>query len=112
MNTLRNLSDHYLKELKKLSKQELIQRIDWKEGTIKRQNNVNQISCVYKINVYKNKTLAHSISMDWDDNPHGARFNEVKDLASSLITAYQDYESLIETEIIIKDDWNELQIIK
>jgi len=109
---MKHINEHYLKELKKLSKQELIQRIDWKEGTIKRQNNVNQISGVYKINVYKNKTLAHSISMDWDDNPHGARFNEVKDLASSLITAYQDYESLIETEIIIKDDWNELQIIK
>ena len=109
---MKHINEHYLKELKKLSKQELIQRIDWKEGTIKRQNNVNQISGVYKINVYKNKSLVHSISMDWDDNPHGARFNEVKDLASSLITAYQDYESLIETEIIIKDDWNELQIIK
>ena len=109
---MKHINDHYLKELKKLSKQELIQRIDWKEGTIKRQNNVNQISGVYKINVYKNKSLVHSISMDWDDNPHGARFNEVKDLASSLITAYQDYESLIETEIIIKDDWDELQIIK
>ena len=46
---MRNLSDHYLKELKKLSKQELIQRIDWKEGTINRQNNVNEISGVYKI---------------------------------------------------------------
>ena len=109
---MKHINEHYLKELKKLSKQELIQRIDWKEGTIKRQNNVNQISGVYKINVYKNKSLVHSISMDLDDNPHGARFNEVKDLASSLITAYQDYESLIETEIIIKDDWDELQIIK
>ena len=108
MNTLRNLSEHYLKELKKLSKQELIQRIDWKEGTINRQNNVNEISGVYKINVYKNKSLVHSISMGWKDNPHGARFNDVKDLASSLMTAYQDYESLIETEIIIKDDWDEL----
>ena len=46
--------------------------------------------------------------MGWKDNPHGARFNEVKDLASTLMTAYQDYESLIETEIIIKDDWDEL----
>ena len=79
-----------------LSKQELIQRIDWKVGTIKRQNNVNEISGAYKINVYKNKSLIHSISMGWKDNPHGARFNEVKDLASTLMTAYQDYESLIE----------------
>ena len=109
---MKHINEHYLKELKKLSKQELIQRIDWKEGTIKRQNNVNQISGVYKINVYKNKSLIHSISMDWDNNPHGAIFNEVKGLASSLMTAYQDYESLIETEIIIKDDWDELQIIK
>jgi len=109
---MKHINDHYLKELKKLSKRELIQRIDWKEGTINRQNNVNQISGVYKINVYKNKSLIHSISMDWDNNPHGARFNEVKGLASSLMTAYQDYESLIETEIIIKDDWDELQIIK
>ena len=109
---MKHINEHYLKELKKLSKQELIQRIDWKEGTINRQNNVNQISGVYKINVYKNKSLVHSIYMDWDNNPHGARFNEVKDLAISLMTAYQDYESLIETEIIIKDDWDELQIIK
>ena len=43
----------------------------------------------------------------WDDNPHGASFDEIKDLEHALMKSYQDYESLIESEIILFDDWDE-----
>ena len=34
-------------------------------------------------------------------------YDEVKDLEHSLMAAYQDYDSLVESEIIIKNDWDE-----
>ena len=34
-------------------------------------------------------------------------WDEVKDLEHSLMAAYQDYESIVESLIIIKNDWDE-----
>ena len=61
----------------------------------------------YKIIISKNKKQVQELNFTWEDNPHGCRYDEVKDLEHSLMAAYQDYDSLVESEIIIKNDWDE-----
>ena len=61
----------------------------------------------YNIKIFKNKEEVVDLDFGWEDNPHGSKWDEVKDLEHSLMTAYQDYDSLIESEILIKNDWDE-----
>lgn len=105
----KNLNEYQKENYKTKTKKELLQTIDWMQGDINKHRNNDLISGCYTIEVYKNKIPVQTISLGWSENPHGANFSEVKQLAQSLMTAYQDYESLIETKIILLDDWDELK---
>ena len=105
---MENLTEHQIKSYKKQSKKELIQSLNWMQGRLNKANLKDDISGCYIIEVYKNKIPVQTISMDWDDNPHGAKFSEIQQLANSLMNAYQDYDSLIETKIILLEEWDEL----
>jgi hypothetical protein len=105
---MKNLTDYQIKNYKKQTKKELIQSLDWVQGRLNKANLKDDISGCYIIEVYKNKIPVQTISMGWNENPHGARFSEIQQLANCLMSAYQDYDSLIETKIILLEEWDEL----
>jgi len=106
----KNLNDYQIMNYSRLTKKELMQQLDWMQGSINKSNYKDDIGGCYIIEVYKNKIPVQTLKFDWDTNPHGAKFSEVKELAITLMRAYQDYSSLIETKIILLDDWDELPI--
>ena len=104
----KNLNDYQIMNYSRLTKKELMQQLDWMQGSLNKANYKDDIGGCYIIEVYKNKIPVQTLKFDWDTNPHGAKFSEVKELADTLMRAYQDYNSLIETRIILLEDWDEL----
>tara|TARA_R110000772_G_scaffold7409_1_gene25275 strand:+ start:401 stop:736 length:336 start_codon:yes stop_codon:yes gene_type:complete len=98
---------NYYDSLSKMTKKELIAKLEDSQIEIKKTNYKLDIYGTYSINIFKNKKKVQSLDLTIDDVPNGARFDEITDLEHSLMSAYQDYESLIESEIIIKNDWDE-----
>ena len=98
---------NYYDSLSKMTKKELIAKLEDSQIEIKKTNYKLDVYGSYSINIFKNKKKVQSLDFTLDDVPNGARFDEIKDLEHSLMNAYQDYESLIESEIIIKNDWDE-----
>ena len=105
---MKNLTEYQIKNYKKQTKKELIQSLNWIQGRLNKANLKDDISGCYIIEVYKNKIPVQTISMGWNENPHGAKFSDIQQLANSLMNAYQDYDSLVETKIILLDEWDEL----
>jgi len=106
----KNLNDYQIENYKKQTKKELLQQLDWMQGSLNKANLNDSIGGCYSIEVYKNKIPVQTLKFDWDVNPHGANFSDVKELANSLMRAYQDYDSLVETKVILLDDWDELPV--
>ena len=98
---------NYYDSLSKMTKKELIAKLEDSQIEIKRTNYKLDIYGTYSINIFKNKKKVQSLDFTLDDNPHGTRYDEITDLEYSLMSAYQDYESLVQSEIIIKNDWDE-----
>ena len=105
---MKNLTEYQIKNYKKQTKKELIQSLNWIQGRLNKANLKDDISGCYIIEVYKNKIPVQTISMGWNENPHGAKFSDIQQLANSLMNAYQDYDSLVETKIILLEEWDEL----
>ena len=105
---MKNLTEYQIKNYKKQTKKELIQSLDWMQRSLSEAKSKDNIGGQYTIEVYKNKIPVQTISLGWDENPHGAKFSEIQQLANSLMRAYQDYESLVETKIILLEEWDEL----
>lgn len=99
--------EDFYKSLEKCTKQELIEKLEDWDKRLDRMRWKLDCSGFYSIKIFKNKKLVNTLDFTWDDNPHGCQWDDIKDLAQNLMNAYQDYESLVETEIIIKDDWDE-----
>tara|TARA_R110002050_G_scaffold53185_3_gene120992 strand:+ start:6655 stop:6990 length:336 start_codon:yes stop_codon:yes gene_type:complete len=99
--------ESYYDLLSKMTKKELIAKLEDSQIEIKRTNYKLDVSGSYSINIFKNKKKVQSLDFTLDDNPHGTRYDEITDLEHSLMSAYQDYESLVQSEIIIKNDWDE-----
>jgi len=103
----RHFHEDYYKALEKCTKAELITKLEESDKSQRRIEWKLDMSGEYKIIISKNKKQVQELNFTWDDNPHGCRYDEVKDLEHSLMAAYQDYDSLVESEIIIKNDWDE-----
>jgi len=103
----RHFADGYYKILEKCTKAELIEKLEESSKREKKQYWKLDMSGNYNIKIFKNKEEVVDLDFGWEDNPHGSKWDEVKDLEHSLMTAYQDYDSLIESEILIKNDWDE-----
>lgn len=103
----RHFHEDYYKALEKCTKAELITKLEESDKSQRRIEWKLDMSGEYKIIISKNKKQVQELNFTWEDNPHGCRYDEVKDLEHSLMAAYQDYESLVESEIIIKNDWDE-----
>ena len=97
----------YYKTLNKKTKSELI--IEIEEAHLRYRKLGWELDCSghYQIKVWKNKKQVQDLEFTWEDNPHGANFKEIKDLEHSLMKSYQDYDSLLESQIIINNDWDE-----
>tara|TARA_R100001163_G_C5037644_1_gene176503 strand:- start:469 stop:801 length:333 start_codon:yes stop_codon:yes gene_type:complete len=103
----RHFHEDYYKTLEKCTKAELITKL---EESDKRETNLQRkLDCSgeYSITIYKNKKVIQKLEYTWDDNPHGARWDDIETLRLALMDSYQDYESLIESEVTLKDDWDE-----
>ena len=105
---MKNLTEYQIKNYKKQTKKELIQSLDWMQRSLSEAQNKDSIGGQYTIEVYKNKIPVQTISLGWDENPHGAKFSEIQELTTALMRVYQDYDSLIETKIILLEEWDEL----
>ena len=103
----RHFHEDYYKVLEKCTKAELITKLEDFDKSNRRTEWKLDMSGEYKITIFKNKKKAQELNFTWEDNPHGCRWDEVKDLEHSLMAAYQDYDSLVESEILIKNDWDE-----
>jgi len=99
--------ENYYKQLNKKTKAELITKLEEKHLEYRKLGWELETSGHYEIKIWKNKKQVQNLEFTWEDNPHGANFKEVKDLEHGLMTAYQDYESIVESQIIINNDWDE-----
>ena len=104
----RNLNKYQIKTFEEQTKKDLLHQLDWMQGRLNKANLNDDIGACYIIEVYKNKIPMQTLKFDWDDNPHGVKFSQVKELANTLMKAYQNHSSLVETKIILLDDWDEL----
>lgn len=102
-----NLTTYEQEQIKKETKAQIIERLERARAEENKYKWLCEISGNYKIIIYKNKKKVQELEFTWDDNPHGASFEEIKNLEKALLHSYQDYESLIESEIILFDDWDE-----
>lgn len=103
----RHFHKTYYETLDKCTKSELITKL---EESDKRERSIRwklDMSGEYQIRILKNKKEVQELNFTWDDNPNGSQWDEVKDLEHSLMNAYQDYDSLVESIILIKNDWDE-----
>ena len=103
----RNLNKYQIKTYEQQTKKDLLHQLDWMQGRLNKASLNDDIGGCYMIEVYKNKIPVQTLKFDWDTNPHGTKFSEVKELADTLMRAYQDHNSLIETKIVLLDDWDE-----
>jgi hypothetical protein len=104
-----NLTTYEQEQIKKETKAQVIERLERARAEENKYKWLCEISGRYKIIIYKNKKKVQELEFTWDDNPHGASFEEIKNLEKALLHSYQDYESLIESEIILFDDWDETE---
>ncbi len=107
MKNKRHFHEDYYKVLDKCTKAELITRLEDSNKEVRKERWKLDMPGEYGIKILKNKKEVQKLNFNWTDNPHGSRWDEVKDLEWSLMTAYQDYESLVESIIFIKNDWDE-----
>ena len=100
-------SEYYYEILEKCTKEELITKLEDLQKEKEKVYWKLDMSGEYEMKIFKNKKQVQELKFSWEDNPHGCRWDEVKDLEHSLMAAYQDYESLVESQITIKNDWDE-----
>jgi hypothetical protein len=100
-------SEYYYKILEKCTKEELITKLEDLQKEKEKVYWKLDMSGEYEMKIFKNKKQVQELKFSWEDNPHGCRWDEVKDLEHSLMAAYQDYDSLVESQITIKNDWDE-----
>ncbi len=103
------LTEYEIEQVKKESKEEILDRLNNKEQKYKRLLWENQHYGKASIIIYKNGAQIQSINFDERDTNNGFMFNELKGLAQNLEQMYQDYESIIHTKIILSETWDETE---
>ena len=106
-NKYQYLTEYEIQQVKKESTEEILNRLNEKEKKYKRLYWDTQHYGKATILIYKNGAQIQSLNFDENHTAEGFMFNELKSLAQSLEHMYQDYESLIETKIILSDQWDE-----
>ena len=106
-NKYQYLTEYEIQQIKKESIEEILDRLNEKEKKYKRLFWDTQHYGKATILIYKNGAQIQNINFDENHTENGFMFNELKSMTQSIEHMYQDYESLIETKIILSDQWDE-----
>ena len=101
------LTEYQLEQMNKETKAQLIQRLNEAEKKYRRLNWELDHYGKASILISKGGAIVQTLNFNEDTNPHGLRIDELKNVANNLEHIYQDYESNIESTIILKSEWNE-----
>jgi len=91
----------------KALKEKLLNRINVYERD-KRRSHWDQMHCgPINLITYKNGKEVNRLELNEDDTPDGFSFIDIKSISNDISKLFQDYESHIETVLILKDIWDE-----
>ena len=103
------LTEYQIKQMYKETKAELIDRLDKAEKKYRRLNWELDHYGKATILISKGGAILQTLNFNEDTNPNGLRIDELKNVANNLEHIYQDYESNIESTIILKSVWDETE---
>ena len=101
------LGSYEIEQIDKETKEQLKQRLNDKEKKYRRLSSEFDHYGKASILISKGGAIIQSLNFNEDSNPHGFRIDELKNVANNLEEIYQDYQSNIQTTIILKSDWDE-----
>ena len=101
------LTEYQLEQMNKETKAQLIERLNEAEKKYRRLNWELDYYGKATILISKSGAILQTLNFDEDTNPHGLRIDELKNVANNLEHIYQDYESNIESTLILKSVWDE-----
>lgn len=103
------LTDYQIESINKETKEEILNRINGYEGN-KRRNYWDQMHYgPINLITYKNGKEVNRLELNEEDTPEGFSFIDIKSISNDIQKLFQDYESHIETVLILKDIWDERQ---
>jgi len=101
------LTDYQIESINKETKEEILNRINGYEGN-KRRNHWDQMHYgPINLITYKNGKEVNRLELNEDDTTDGFSFIYIKSISTDIQKLFQDYESHIETVLILKDVWDE-----
>jgi len=103
------LTEYQIKQMNKETKAELIDRLNEAEKKYRRLNWELDHYGKATILISKGGAILQTLNFNEDTNPHGLRIDELKNVTNNLEHIYQDYESNIESTIILKSVWDETE---
>jgi len=101
------LGAYEIEQVKKESTEEILERLNSSEKKYKRLYWELDHYGKATILISKGGAIVQNLDFNEDTNPHGLRIDDLKETAQSLEKIYQDYESNIESTIILKSEWDE-----
>ena len=101
------LSQYEIEQIDKETKEQLKQRLNDQEKKYRQLSFELDHYGKASILISKGGAIIQSLNFNEDTNPNGFRINELKNVANNLEEIYQDYDSNIQTTIILKSDWDE-----
>jgi uncharacterized Ntn-hydrolase superfamily protein len=103
------LGAYEIEQVKKESTEEILERLNEAEKRYRRLNGELDHYGKATILIRKGGAIVQGLNFDEDTSPHGLRIDDLKETAQSLEKLYQDYESNIQSTIILKSEWNETE---
>lgn len=103
------LGAYEIEQIKKETTEEILERLNSSEKKYKRLYWELDHYGKATILISKSGAILQTLNFDEDTNPNGLRIDELKNVANNLEHIYQDYESNIESTIILKNEWDERQ---
>ena len=101
------LGAYEIEQVKKESTEEILDRLNSSEKKYKRLYWELDHYGKATILISKGGAIVQNLNFNEDTNPHGLRIDELNNVANNLEHIYQDYESNIESTIILKSEWDE-----
>mgnify|MGYP001466991879 CR=1 FL=1 len=108
-NKYNYLTEYEIEQINKSSKDEILERLNEKEKKYKRLFWESQFFGSVKMIISKNGETLQNIELNEMDTENGFLFSDLKSISDEFQRLYQNYDSLIETKIILSDKWDERQ---
>ena len=101
------LTDYQIESINKESKEKILNRINVYEGDKRRKHWEQMHYGPINLITYKNGKEVNRLELNEEDTPEGFSFIDIKSISVNISKLFQDYESHIETVLILKDVWDE-----